>query len=68
MNLEKTRAWLAIILGGGLILLLMAIVAIDATVSILEKTRLDPEISALLSQALTGIIGVVAGYLAGKKE
>jgi hypothetical protein len=46
----------------------MAIVAIDATVSILEKTRLDPEISALLSQALTGIIGVVAGYLAGKKE
>ena len=67
-TMEKVRAWLALTLGGGLILLLGGIVAIDAIVSLREHRPLDSEISNLLSQALTGIIGLLAGWMSNKNN
>lgn len=66
--MDKVKAWLALILGGGLILLLGGIISIDALVSLKENRPLDGEISNLLSQALTGIIGLLAGWMSSKSN
>ena len=52
----------------GLMTLLMIIVVGDFYVSLKEHRPVDESVSNLLQMAVTGIIGVVAGYLSGKDK
>ena len=52
----------------GLMALLMIIVVGDFYVSLKEHRAVDESVINLLQMAVTGIIGVVAGYLSGKDK
>ena len=52
----------------GLMTLLMIIVVGDFYVSLKEHRPVDESVINLLQMAVTGIIGVVAGYLSGKDK
>ena len=52
----------------GLMLLLMIIVVGDFYISLQENRAVDESVINLLQMAVTGIIGVVAGYLSGKDK
>ena len=52
----------------GLMTLLMIIVVGDFYVSLKEHRPVDESVINLLQMAVTGIIGVVAGYLSGKEK
>ena len=52
----------------GLMILLMIIVVGDFYISLKEHRPVDESVINLLQMAVTGIIGVVAGYLSGKEK
>ena len=52
----------------GLMLLLIIIVVGDFYVALQENRAVDESVINLLQMAVTGIIGVVAGYLSGKNK
>ena len=52
----------------GLMILLMIIVVGDFYVSLKEHRPVDESVINLLQMAVTGIIGIVAGYLSGIKK
>ena len=52
----------------GLMLLLIIIVVGDFYVALQENRAVDESVINLLQMAVTGIIGVVAGYLSGKEK
>ena len=52
----------------GLMILLIIIVVGDFYVSLKEHRPVDESVINLLQMAVTGIIGVVAGYLSGKEK
>lgn len=56
------------ILAAGLISLLAFIVITDFSVAFTEKRAPDQSIVELLKMAITGIVGIIAGYLAGKNN
>jgi len=66
--MKSIKDWTCLILAGGLMSLLMTIVIGDFYVSLHENRPVDESIVQLLQMAVTGIIGVVAGYLGGKDE
>ena len=55
-------------LAGGLIVLLVVIVVGDFYVALHENRPVDESVINLLQMAVTGVIGVVAGYLSGKAK
>ena len=65
-NMDKLKAILALVLGAGLIATLLLVVVVDVIVSVAENKGLDPEITQLLQQALTGLIGLLSGFLVSK--
>lgn len=54
------------VLSLGLILLLVGIVGFDFTIALQEGRPPDDSVIELLQMSITGIVGIVAGYLAGK--
>ena len=52
----------------GLMILLIIIVVGDFYVSLKEHRPVDESVINLLQMAVTGIIGIVAGYLSGKEK
>ena len=58
----------SLVLAGGLMILLGIIVVGDFYVSLKEHRAVDESVINLLQMAVTGIIGVVAGYLSGKEK
>ena len=56
------------IMGVGLIGLLIIITVGDFYVSLKEHQPIDENIVNLLSMAITGIVGIVAGYVTGKDK
>ena len=52
----------------GLMILLIIIVVGDFYVSLKEHRPVDESVINLLQMAVTGIIGMVAGYLSGKEK
>lgn len=67
-NMDKLKAILALVLGAGLIATLLLVVVVDVIVSVAENKGLDPEITQLLQQALTGLIGLLSGFLVTTKK
>ena len=55
-------------LAGGLIVLLVVIVVGDFYVALHENRPVDESVINLLQMAVTGVIGIVAGYLSGKSK
>ena len=67
MILKTVKDWTCLILSGGLMVLLITIVIGDFYVALHENRPVDESIVNLLQMAVTGIIGIVAGYLSGKE-
>ena len=61
------KDWTCLILSGGLMLLLIIIVIGDFYVALHENRPVDESVINLLQMAVTGVIGIVAGYLSGKE-
>ena len=55
-------------MAGGLIVLLVVIVVGDFYVALHENRPVDESVINLLQMAVTGVIGIVAGYLSGKAK
>jgi hypothetical protein len=66
--MKTIKDWTCLILSGGLMFLLITIVVGDFYVALHENRPVDESIINLLQMAVTGIIGIVAGYLSGKDK
>ena len=66
--MKTVKDWTCLILPSGLMLLLMIIVMGDFYVSLQEHRPVDESVVNLLQMAVTGVIGIIAGYLSGKEK
>ena len=66
--MKTVKDWTCLILTSGLMLLLMVIVVGDFYVSLQEHRPVDESVVNLLQMAVTGVIGIIAGYLSGKEK
>ena len=65
--MKTVKDWTCLILTAGLMSLLMVIVLGDFYVALQEHRPVDESVINLLQMAVTGVIGIVAGYLSGKE-
>lgn len=56
------------LLTGGLVFLLLFIVIADFSTALRAGRAPDEGVIELLKMAITGVVGIIAGYLAGKRE
>jgi len=68
MNSQRMKDWTVLILALGLMGLLLVITIGDFYVALEEKRPVDESVINLLSMAVTGIVGIVAGYVTGKSN
>ena len=66
--MKSVKDWTCLILTSGLMLLLMVIVVCDFYVALKEHRPVDESVINLLQMAVTGVIGIIAGYLSGKEK
>ena len=66
--MKTVKDWTCLILTSGLLLLLMVIVVGDFYVALQEHRPVDESVINLLQMAVTGVIGIIAGYLSGKEK
>ena len=66
--MKSVKDWTCLILTSGLMLLLMVIVVGDFYDSLQEHRPVDESVVNLLQMAVTGVIGIIAGYLSGKEK
>ena len=66
--MKTIKDWTCLILTSGLMLLLMVIVVGDFYVALQEHRPVDESVVNLLQMAVTGVIGIIAGYLSGKEK
>ena len=66
--MTQFKDWICMTLAGGLIVLLVVIVIGDFYVALHENRPVDESVINLLQMAVTGVIGIVAGYLSGKAK
>ena len=66
--MKTVKDWTCLILTSGLMLLLMVIVVGDFYVALKEHRPVDESVINLLQMAVTGVIGIIAGYLSGKDK
>ena len=66
--MKSVKDWTCLILTSGLMLLLMVIVVGDFYVALKEHRPVDESVINLLQMAVTGVIGIIAGYLSGKEK
>jgi uncharacterized membrane-anchored protein len=60
------RDRVVMLLAGGLVGILAFLVIADFAVAIVEKRAPDAGVIGLLKMAITGVVGIIAGYIAGK--
>ena len=65
--MKTVKDWTCLILSGGLMMLLITLVIGDFYVDLHENRPVDESVVNLLQMAVTGVIGIVAGYLSGKE-
>ena len=68
MDSQRMKDWTVLILAVGLMGLLLVITIGDFYVALEEKRPVDESVINLLSMAVTGIVGIVAGYVTGKSN
>jgi H+/Cl- antiporter ClcA len=57
---------IVMMLAGGLVGILVFLVIADFAVAIMERRAPDAGVIELLKMAITGVVGIIAGYTAGK--
>lgn len=62
------RDRIVMMLAGGLVGILAFLVIADFAVAIIEKRPPDSGVIGLLKMAITGVVGIIAGYVAGKND
>jgi hypothetical protein len=62
------KAKIVLILALGLIATLLCIVGMESYIALAEGKEVSESTHGLLQSALTGTIGIVAGYISGKGE
>ena len=62
------KAKIVLILALGLIVTLLCIVGMESYIALAEGKEVSESTHGLLQSALTGTIGIVAGYISGKGE
>ena len=66
--MKTIKDWTCLILTSGLMLVLMVIVVGDFYIALQEHRPVDESVVNLLQMAVTGVIGIIAGYLSGKEK
>ena len=56
------------ILASGIVLLLLVIILGDYMIALRTSRELDPEIITLMKMSITGLIGIIGGYLGGNQS
>ena len=63
---ENLKDLVIILLTGGVLTLLGVIIIGDYYVALAENRPIDEEVITLMKMALTGLIGIIAGYMGSK--
>ena len=64
--MQKSKSIVVMIIAGGLMLLLLTLTLADMFVAFKEHRPPDPDVIALVASAVSGCVGLLGGYLAGK--
>ena len=64
--IKNLKDLVIIILTGGVLTLLGVIIIGDYYVAVSENRPIDEEVITLMKMALTGLIGIIAGYMGSK--
>jgi|TARA_B100001057_G_C22822796_1_gene940092 hypothetical protein len=64
--IKNLKDLVIIILTGGVLSLLGVIIIGDYYVALAENRPIDEEVITLMKMALTGLIGIIAGYMGSK--
>jgi hypothetical protein len=64
----KFADYIVSVLAAGIMLLLLVIILGDYMVAMRTERVLDPEIITLMKMSITGLIGIIGGYLGGKQS
>ena len=65
--IKNLKDLVIIILTGGVLVLLGVIIIGDYYVAVSENRPIDEEVITLMKMALTGLIGIIAGYMGSKQ-
>ena len=64
--IKNLKDLVIILLTGGVLVLLGVIIIGDYYVAVSENRPIDEEVLTLMKMALTGLIGIIAGYMGSK--
>ena len=64
--IKNLKDLVIILLTGGVLLLLGVIIIGDYYVAVAENRPIDDEVIVLMKMALTGLIGIIGGYMGSK--
>ena len=64
--IKNIKDLVIILLTGGVLTLLGVIIIGDYYVAVSENRPIDEEVITLMKMALTGLIGIIAGYMGSK--
>jgi len=64
--IKNLKDLVIILLTGGVLTLLGVIIIGDYYVAVAENRPIDEEVITLMKMALTGLIGIIAGYMGSK--
>ena len=66
MSSSEIKDWIVMSLSFGTILLLFVITLGDFYVAMENSREISKDVSNLLSMSITGIVGIIAGFISGK--
>jgi len=64
----KLVNYIMLIITIGVVLLLFTIIVGDYMIALETNRVINPEIITLMKMAITGLIGIISGYLGGKQS
>ncbi len=62
---QKVKDWTIALMVGGLLILLAIITIGDYYVALKENRPIDDSVVELLQMSITGMVGIIAGYVSG---
>ena len=66
MSRSEIKDWIVMSLSFGTILLLFVITLGDFYVAMVNSREISKDVINLLSMSITGIVGIIAGFISGK--
>ena len=62
------KSKIVLLLASGLIIILICIVGMESYIALAEDKEVSESTHGLLQSALTGTVGIIAGFISGKSE